>query len=45
MVKFIAGLLDPNSDSDWNEYVKSVKDLKMDQIVDIAQDVFNRLEK
>ena len=45
MVKFISGLLDPNSDADWNEYVKTVKDLKMDQIVDIAQDVFDRLEK
>lgn len=39
---FISGSLDPNSDADWNSYITSLKNLKYDRWIEIAQQAWDR---
>lgn len=42
---FCTGVLDPNSDSDWNEYLSKLEQYGQSRILDIAQTVYDRQYK
>lgn len=39
---FMSGVKDPNSDADWNEYLKTVKETGRDRLQKIAEDAYAR---
>lgn len=41
---FITDALDPNSDSDWNAYLKELKNLGQETLVSTAQSAYNRMK-
>ena len=40
--QFITGVLDPNSDTDWNNYIKAVENLGMNEMIEVTQSAFYR---
>jgi putative aldouronate transport system substrate-binding protein len=40
--EFCTGILDPNSDADWNNYLKELKDLGLDDFRNLVQTAFDR---
>ncbi|MCG8453671.1 MAG: extracellular solute-binding protein [Spirochaetales bacterium] len=42
---FVTGNMDPNSDEDWNAYLEQVKDLGMDQLIEVIQMGYDRQYK
>ena len=41
--QFTSGVLDPNNDSDWENYVNSLNSLGKDQLIDAAQSAYSRM--
>ena len=41
--EFCTGVLDPNSDADWDEYIKGLKALNYDRWIELAQIGYDRL--
>ncbi|MBO4410860.1 MAG: hypothetical protein J5794_01535, partial [Lachnospiraceae bacterium] len=42
---FIVGEFDPNKDSDWDAYLKTLESLKFDELLKIAQSAYERMYK
>ena len=40
--EFCTGILDPNSDADWNAYLKELEDLGLQQVLDYVQTAYDR---
>jgi len=40
--EFCTGVLDPNSDADWNAYIKELEDLGLDIVLDYVQTAYDR---
>lgn len=39
---FITGEMDPNSDADWNKYLSSLNELKLDELMKLFQTVYDK---
>ena len=39
---FIVGDKDPNSDADWNEYLKMLDEYRLDEKIEVYQDAYDR---
>ena len=43
--KFATGVLDPNSDADWNTYLTNLQDMKLQTWLDCAQSAWDRINE
>ena len=43
--QFVTGVLDPNNDKDWNDYVASLENLGMSKLIECAQGAYDRMSK